>query len=92
MFNSGSGKQPFHQKRSTINEINMGTKLNPIIKKSQPGQNVSMASTTYETNTKFADMTAQSVDQESKKIETPYVDQNTRQSNTQGTNDGGENG
>lgn len=61
MFNSGSGKQPFHQKRSTINEVNMGTKLNPIIKR-QPGQNVSMASTNYETNTKFADMTAQSID------------------------------
>ena len=40
-----------------------------------------MASTNYDTNTKFADLTAQSVDQESKKIETPYVE-NTRQSNT----------
>jgi len=69
----------------------MGTKLNPIIKR-QPGQNVSMASTNYETNTKFADMTAGSVDQDSKKIETPYIDQNTRQSNTQGTNEEGENG
>ena len=69
----------------------MGTKLNPIIKR-QPGQNVSMASTNYETNTKFADMTAQSVDQESKKIETPYVVDNTRQSNTQGTNDEAEGG
>ena len=61
MFNSGSGKQPFHQKRSTINEVNMGMKLNPIIK-NVPGQNVSMASTNYETNTKFNDMTAQSID------------------------------
>jgi len=72
MFNSGKS-QPFHQKRSTINEVNMATRLNPIIKR-QPGQNQSMASTNYETNTKFADMTAASADHDSKKIETPYMD------------------
>ena len=40
-----------------------------------------MASTNYETNTKFADMTAS--DHEEKKLETPYMDHNMRQ----GTND-----
>lgn len=33
-----------------------------------------MASTNYETNTKFADMTNGSADENSKKIETPYMD------------------
>jgi len=40
-----------------------------------------MASTNYETNTKFADMTANSIN-DSKKIETPYIE-HVRQSNTQ---------
>lgn len=58
----------------------MATKLNPIIK-THPNQNQSMASTNYETNTKFADMTANSIN-DSKKIETPYIE-HVRQSNTQ---------